>query len=130
VSIKQAFGDATVEQRGDSGSNNRPPAQTAIGFVGLGHMGTAMAANVAATGIQVIAYVRRSEQISKLAALGLKPTTNIANLFDCEVIISMLPDDNRHRSDAVLGFARFRSDQHAQSRWLANAPHQAHRSVN
>jgi 3-hydroxyisobutyrate dehydrogenase-like beta-hydroxyacid dehydrogenase len=64
-----------------------------VGFVGLGQMGTAMAANLAATGHWVIAYVRRPEQMGKLAALGLKPTTNIADLFDCEIVISMLPDD-------------------------------------
>ncbi len=64
-----------------------------VGFVGLGQMGTAMAANLAANGHWVIAYVRRPEQMGKLAALGLKPTTNIADLFDCEIVISMLPDD-------------------------------------
>jgi 3-hydroxyisobutyrate dehydrogenase-like beta-hydroxyacid dehydrogenase len=52
-----------------------------------------MAANLAATGHRVIAYVRHPEQMGKLAALGLKPTTNISDLFDCEVVISMLPDD-------------------------------------
>jgi len=56
-------------------------------------MGTAMAANLAATGFQVVAYVRHSEQMRALAALGLKATTNIADLFDCEIVISMLPDD-------------------------------------
>jgi 3-hydroxyisobutyrate dehydrogenase-like beta-hydroxyacid dehydrogenase len=71
-------------------SNNEP---SSIGFVGLGQMGTAMAANLVAAGHRVIAYVRHPEQRSKLAALGLKPTTNIANLFDCEIVISMLPDD-------------------------------------
>ena len=84
---------ATRERRGGSGSNSRPPAQGEIGFVGLGQMGTAMAANLAAAGRRVIAYVRRPEQQGKLAALGLKPTTNIADLFDCEIVISMLPDD-------------------------------------
>jgi 3-hydroxyisobutyrate dehydrogenase-like beta-hydroxyacid dehydrogenase len=64
-----------------------------VGFVGLGQMGTAMAANLAAAGHRVIAYVRRPQQQGKLAALGLKPTTNIADLFDCEIVISMLPDD-------------------------------------
>jgi 3-hydroxyisobutyrate dehydrogenase-like beta-hydroxyacid dehydrogenase len=56
-------------------------------------MGAAMATNLAATGIQVVAFVRHSERMCTLAALGLKPTTNIADLFDCEVVISMLPDD-------------------------------------
>src|SRR3984957_19294068 len=68
-------------------------AQAEIGFVGLGQMGTAMAANLASAGRRVIAYVRRPEQQGRLAALGLKPTTNIADLFDCEIVISMLPDD-------------------------------------
>jgi 3-hydroxyisobutyrate dehydrogenase-like beta-hydroxyacid dehydrogenase len=65
-------------------------------------MGTAMAANLAATGYQVTAYVRRPEQMDKLAALGLKPTTKVTQLFDCEVVISMLPDDAAVRA-IVLG---------------------------
>src|ERR1700674_4274615 len=74
-------------------SSGRPPVQCEIGFVGLGHMGTAMAANLAAAGHRVIAYVRRPDQMDKLVALGLTPTTEITNLFDREVVISMLPDD-------------------------------------
>jgi 3-hydroxyisobutyrate dehydrogenase-like beta-hydroxyacid dehydrogenase len=64
-----------------------------VGFVGLGQMGTAMAANLAAAGRRVIAYIRHPEQAGRLAALGLEPTTNFTDLFDCEVVISMLPDD-------------------------------------
>jgi 3-hydroxyisobutyrate dehydrogenase-like beta-hydroxyacid dehydrogenase len=73
-----------------------------IGFVGLGHMGTAMAANLAAAGRRVIAYVRRSDQTGKLKALGLWPTTDIADLLGCEVVISMLPDDDAVR-EIVFG---------------------------
>jgi 3-hydroxyisobutyrate dehydrogenase-like beta-hydroxyacid dehydrogenase len=76
------------------------PERSKIGFVGLGHMGTAMAANLAGVGRQIIAYVRHPNRMDKLAALGLRPTTDIADLFDCEVVISMLPDD-----DAVLDVA-------------------------
>jgi 3-hydroxyisobutyrate dehydrogenase-like beta-hydroxyacid dehydrogenase len=76
--------------------------QGEIGFVGLGRMGTAMGANLAAAGRRVIAYVRRPDQMGKLAALGLKPTTDITDLFDCEVVISMLPDDDAVR-DVVFG---------------------------
>jgi transposase-like protein len=36
----------------------------------------------------------------------------------------------RNRGHAVLGATRFRSDQHAQSRWMADARHKAHRSAN
>ena len=53
-----------------------------------------MAANLAAAGRQVIAYIRRPGQADKLAALGLEPTTNFTDLFDCEIVISMLPDDD------------------------------------
>ena len=73
-----------------------------IGFVGLGRMGAAMAANLAAKGRPVIAYVRRPDQIGKLEALRLKPTTDISDLLDCEVVISMLPDDDAVR-EIVFG---------------------------
>ncbi|HWS10163.1 MAG TPA: NAD(P)-dependent oxidoreductase [Xanthobacteraceae bacterium] len=93
---------ATRKRRGGSGSHSRPPARGEIGFVGLGQMGTAMAANLASAGRRVIAYVRRPAQQGKLAALGLMPTTNIADLFDCEIVISMLPDDTAVR-EIVFG---------------------------
>ena len=72
-----------------------PKDQTSsrVGFVGLGQMGTAMAANLAAAGHRVIAYIRHPEQAGRLVALGLEPTTNFTDLLDCEVVISMLPDD-------------------------------------
>jgi 3-hydroxyisobutyrate dehydrogenase-like beta-hydroxyacid dehydrogenase len=73
-----------------------------IGFVGLGHMGTAMAANLASMGRRVTAYVRRPDQMGTLIGLGLRPTMEFANLFDCEVVISMLPDDAAVR-DVVVG---------------------------
>src|ERR1700682_5127517 len=76
------------------------PERSKIGFVGLGRMGTAMAANLASVGRQIIAYVRHPNRMDKLATLGLRPTTDITDLFDCEVVISMLPDD-----DAVLDVA-------------------------
>jgi 3-hydroxyisobutyrate dehydrogenase-like beta-hydroxyacid dehydrogenase len=68
-----------------------------IGFAGLGHMGTAMAANLVAGGRRVIGYVRRPDQIGRLESLGLRATTDIADLFDCAIIISMLPDDDAVR---------------------------------
>jgi 3-hydroxyisobutyrate dehydrogenase-like beta-hydroxyacid dehydrogenase len=87
-------------QRGDS--KDRPSAASGIGFAGLGRMGTAMAANLAAAGHRVIAYVRHADQLEKLAGLGLEPTTDITRLFDCDVVVSMLPDDAAVR-DVVLG---------------------------
>ena len=90
------------EQRGGLGSAGRSPAVGEIGFVGLGHMGTAMAANLVAAGRRVIAYVRRPDRISQLEALGLRPTTDIGDLLDCELVISMLPDDAALR-EVVFG---------------------------
>jgi 3-hydroxyisobutyrate dehydrogenase-like beta-hydroxyacid dehydrogenase len=73
-----------------------------IGFVGLGHMGTAMAANLIAAGHRVVAYVRRPDQVDKLATLGIELTTEFSDLFDRKVVISMLPDDAAVR-DVVFG---------------------------
>ena len=83
-------------------SHEGAPTPGKIGFIGLGHMGTAMAANLANTAHRVTAYVRRPDQMGALIGLGLRPTLEFANLFDCEVVISMLPDDAAVR-DVVLG---------------------------
>ncbi|MGA9854378.1 MAG: NAD(P)-dependent oxidoreductase [Gammaproteobacteria bacterium] len=85
-----------------SRSSGRLPGQFNIGFIGLGHMGTEMAANLAASGQHVIAYVRRPDQMDKLVVLGLKPTTDLTKLFDCEIVISMVSDDTAIR-DVVFG---------------------------
>jgi D-arabinose 1-dehydrogenase-like Zn-dependent alcohol dehydrogenase len=63
-----------------------------VGIVGLGHMGKAMATNLAAAGREVVAYVCQSEQLGPLVTLGLSPTTNISDVCACEFIITMLPD--------------------------------------
>jgi 3-hydroxyisobutyrate dehydrogenase-like beta-hydroxyacid dehydrogenase len=101
------FGTAAeVLSRGHSGDSKLAAAHRSalgeIGFVGLGRMGAAMAANLAADGRQVIAYVRRPDQIGELEALGLRPTTDIGELFHCGVVISMLPDDDAVH-DIVFG---------------------------
>jgi 3-hydroxyisobutyrate dehydrogenase-like beta-hydroxyacid dehydrogenase len=85
-----------------NGAGLRAAKKVPVGFIGLGRMGSGMAANLAAAGHQVIAYTRHPDQMDKLAALGLKPTTEIAHLFDLEVVITMLPDDTTVR-DIVLG---------------------------
>ncbi|QIG98226.1 MULTISPECIES: NAD(P)-dependent oxidoreductase [unclassified Bradyrhizobium] len=64
-----------------------------IGFVGLGLMGSAMAANLAADGQNVCAYVRRPERVGDLRALAVAATTSLSDLFDSDIIITMLPDD-------------------------------------
>jgi hypothetical protein len=83
-------------------------------------------------GRRVIAFVRRPEQMGKLVALGLKTTTDITKLFDCEVVISMLPDDDavrvracgpRHRRSRLGIDARPNPsvDEHDQHRHCVSA---------
>jgi 3-hydroxyisobutyrate dehydrogenase-like beta-hydroxyacid dehydrogenase len=83
-----------------------------IGFVGLGHMGRAMAANLGSAGYEVTAYTRNPEQTAPLEALGLRVTTEFNSLFDRDVVISMVPDDGAVR-DIVFGH------EHSNSAGLA-----------
>ena len=77
----------------DRGGPERKPLEGTIGFIGLGHMGATMAANLAAGGCKVTGYVREPERNAELQALGIKPTNTLADLFDCDIVITMLPDD-------------------------------------
>lgn len=86
----------------DDGRHRRRTLDASVGFVGLGRMGSAMAANLAAGGCRVIAYIRRPERAAEIQALGLEPKFSIADLFDCDFVISMLPDDRAVR-EAVFG---------------------------
>jgi 3-hydroxyisobutyrate dehydrogenase-like beta-hydroxyacid dehydrogenase len=106
---RAAFGNSSDTGAGGSEQRSRPEVADNLGFVGLGRMGTAMAANLAASGRQVIAYVRRAERIGELKALGLRPTTDIADLFDCGIVVSMLPDDRAVR-EIVFGREDFGVD--------------------
>src|ERR1700694_194503 len=95
--------EVSPRERGDGSElAARPPVQGDIGFVGLGHMGTAMAANLVAAGRRGIAYVPRPGQMATREALRIRPTTDIVDLLDCEVVISMLPDDDAVR-EIVFG---------------------------
>ena len=90
------------ESSGGSSEGNRAMKADRIGFIGLGRMGAAMAANLAAIGHQVTAFVRHPERMAELQALGLKPTTKIRDVFDCNIVISMLSDDDAVR-EVVFG---------------------------
>ena len=91
TSFPAGISNSDVQER--SRRSGRAIKHGQVGFVGLGRMGTAMAANLAAAGMQVTGYIRRPEQGQELEALSVKPTTDIADLFDCEFVITMLPDD-------------------------------------
>jgi len=72
---------------------NKSTVTQRVGFVGLGRMGSAMAANLVAAGFGVVGFVRQQEETDRLVKLGISPTLNMADLFDCDIVISMLPDD-------------------------------------
>lgn len=74
-------------------SHGEAPALRTVGFVGLGRMGTAMAANLAASEFGVVAFVRHADQMDRLAQHGVKPTLDMTDLFGCDIVITMLPDD-------------------------------------
>jgi 3-hydroxyisobutyrate dehydrogenase-like beta-hydroxyacid dehydrogenase len=79
--------------------------RSSVGFIGLGRMGTVMAANLATAGYRVIADVRRAERFAEAKSLGLEPTAEIADLFGCEFVVSMLPDDDAARAVVFGGLA-------------------------
>jgi len=83
-------------------SKDRRYVEETIGFIGLGRMGTAMATNLVNSGRQVKAYVRQADRFRELIARGLQPSNEIKHLFDCSIVITMLPDDNAVR-EVILG---------------------------
>jgi 3-hydroxyisobutyrate dehydrogenase-like beta-hydroxyacid dehydrogenase len=91
-----------VRASGSKSTAVRSPVLGEIGFIGLGHMGAAMATNLAAAGRRVIAYVRRPDQIDRLEAVGINTTMDVGDLIDCEFVITMLPDDDAVR-EIVFG---------------------------
>jgi 3-hydroxyisobutyrate dehydrogenase-like beta-hydroxyacid dehydrogenase len=61
-----------------------------------------MAANLAAGGYPLLAFVRRPEQVDVLGGLGIQAATEIETLYDKDVVITMLPDDSAVR-EVVFG---------------------------
>ncbi len=64
----------------------------AAGFVGLGHMGGPMAANLLRAGWAVTAWNRSADALGTLEALGGQRAHSIADMRDLPVIVFMLPD--------------------------------------
>jgi 3-hydroxyisobutyrate dehydrogenase-like beta-hydroxyacid dehydrogenase len=73
-----------------------------IGFIGLGHMGAAMAANLVRAGHDVTVFNRSPGRSNSLIALGAHEATSIAGACNGEAVITMLADDAA-ASDIALG---------------------------
>ncbi|MGE2735634.1 NAD(P)-dependent oxidoreductase [Mycolicibacterium vaccae] len=64
-----------------------------IGFVGLGNMGAAMAANLLAAGHELTVYNRSPEKARPLAERGATTASSVAQACDADVVVTMLADD-------------------------------------
>jgi 3-hydroxyisobutyrate dehydrogenase-like beta-hydroxyacid dehydrogenase len=69
-----------------------------IGFLGLGGMGAAMAANLIRAGHQVTVWNRSPAAAEPLVELGAIAATSPVRAFDVELVISMLADDKATRA--------------------------------
>jgi 3-hydroxyisobutyrate dehydrogenase-like beta-hydroxyacid dehydrogenase len=73
-----------------------------IGFIGLGNMGAAMAANLLKAGHEVQVYNRTAAKADALVRLGAKAQRSVADVCAAEVVITMLADDHA-LEDIVFG---------------------------
>src|SRR5450755_3866483 len=64
-----------------------------IGFIGLGHMGSAMATNLVRAGHDVTVFNRSPEKRSALLELGAHEAGSVADACHGEVVVTMLADD-------------------------------------
>ena len=68
-----------------------------VGFIGLGHMGSGMAANLLRAGHEVTVFNRTSDKARRLAELGARVAGKVADACTGEVVITMLADDGALR---------------------------------
>jgi 3-hydroxyisobutyrate dehydrogenase-like beta-hydroxyacid dehydrogenase len=71
-----------------------------VGFIGLGQMGSGMAANLVRAGHSVTVFNRSREKTKPLVELGATAAAEIAEACGGEVVISMLADDHAVESVA------------------------------
>jgi len=69
---------------------------TAVGYIGLGKMGKAMAANALRAGFEVTVYDVREEPVNELCELGAKPAPNPKEVASqCQLIGVVVWDDTQ-----------------------------------
>ena len=64
-----------------------------VGFLGLGQMGSAMAANLVKAGHEVTVYNRSHEKTRPLAELGAHAATQVADACQGQAVYTMVADD-------------------------------------
>ena len=73
-----------------------------VGFIGLGRMGAAMAANLIAAGHAVTVYNRSPAKAAALVEKGARIAASVAGACRGDVVVTMLADDHAV-GDVVLG---------------------------
>ena len=71
------------------------------GFIGLGHMGSAMASNLVTAGHDVTVFNRSPGRSRALVELGALEATQIAGACQGEAVITMLADDTAVADEAA-----------------------------
>ncbi|MBX5462530.1 MAG: NAD(P)-dependent oxidoreductase [Steroidobacteraceae bacterium] len=64
-----------------------------VGFIGLGHMGAAMAANLVKAKHEVTVFNRTAQKRRSLVELGAREATRVAEACTGDAVITMLADD-------------------------------------
>ena len=65
-----------------------------VGLIGLGNMGSGMAANLLKAGHELTVYNRTPSKAQKLVQQGARPASQVADACQGEAVITMLADDN------------------------------------
>ena len=79
------------------------PAQSTVGFIGLGNMGWLMARNLRQAGREVIAYDLDAERTARFVAeFGGVAAAGAADFAPADVVVTMLPD-GRAVAQALIG---------------------------
>ena len=93
-----------------------------IAFIGLGHMGGPMAANLHKAGHRVTAFDLSDEALARAREQGLQVAASAAEAVEgAQVVVSMLPA-SRHVESLFLGDDGLRSEERrvgkeCRSRW-------------
>ena len=74
-----------------------------VGFIGLGHMGAGMAANLVKTGHDVTVYNRTRRKVEALVAQGAKAAPSVSDACTGDAVITMLADDDAVESVVFSG---------------------------
>jgi 3-hydroxyisobutyrate dehydrogenase-like beta-hydroxyacid dehydrogenase len=72
-----------------------------VGVIGLGQMGVGMADSLLRAGHRVTVWNRTPQKADAFVAKGARKADTLADVFQCEVVISMLSDDQAVR-EAIL----------------------------